>query len=427
MSKKIIRRAEILCVGTELLIGDIVNTNAAYLSRRLASLGIGVYRQSVVGDNAARLAEDLRAALERADLVVTSGGLGPTYDDLTKETAAAVFGRDMYMHEESLERIRRYFRSSCRKMTANNEKQAMMPQGATVFPNDYGTAPALALENDEGKVLIMLPGPPRELEPLFREQVEPFLQQRCDAVLFSRNVHVAGMGESAVESVLPPALLHSENPTLAPYCVAGEVRLRVTAKAATEKEAAALSDRMVEQIRATPVAPYIYGIDTPSPEAALVALLAERGWTVATAESCTGGLIAKRLTDIAGCSAVVAGGAVTYQTREKIAILGVEPDLIEQYTVVSEPVALAMAKGALKKFDTDVAIATTGYAGPGGGTESDPVGTVYIAVATKEGAACRRFSCSPLRDRAYIRTVAATNAILDAWRLLNGLSLPNPV
>ncbi len=422
MNKPKLRRAEILCVGTELLMGDIVNTNAAYLSRRLAALGIGVYRQSVVGDNQGRLAADLRTALERADLVVTSGGLGPTYDDLTKETAAAVFGRDMRMHEESLARIERYFTATGRVMTENNKKQAMMPEGAIVFPNDYGTAPALALENDEGKVLVMLPGPPRELEPMFREQVEPYLQKRCDAVLFSRNIHIAGLGESAVEAALPKALLDSANPTLAPYCIAGEVRLRVTAKAETESEAAALCDRMVEQVKETPVAPFIYGIDTPSAEAALIELLQNRGLTVATAESCTGGLITKRLTDVAGCSSVVAGGVVTYQTREKTRLLGVSEALIETHTVVSEPVALAMAKGALAALDTDVAIATTGYAGPGGGTEQDPVGTVYIAVATKEKAVCHRLSLSPLRDRAYIRTVAATNAILDAWKLLCGIS-----
>ncbi len=419
MNKPTLRRAEILCVGTELLIGDIVNTNAAYLSRRLAALGIGVYRQSVVGDNPERLAADLRTALDRADLVVTSGGLGPTYDDLTKETAAAVFGRGMEMHEESLARIERYFTATGRVMTENNKKQAMMPKGAIVFPNDYGTAPALALENDEGKVLVMLPGPPRELEPLFCEQVEPYLQTRCDAVLFSRNIHIAGMGESAVEAALPHELLESANPTLAPYCIAGEVRLRVTAKADSREHAAALCDRMVEKVKATPVAPYIYGIDTPSAEAALVALLAERGLTVCTAESCTGGLIAGRLTNVPGCSSVVAGGAVTYQTREKTRLLGVPEELIEKHSVVSEPVALSMAKGALAALDADVAIATTGYAGPGGGTEQDPVGTVYIAVATKEKAVCRRLSLSPLRDRAYIRTVASTNAILDAWRLLN--------
>lgn len=202
--------------------------------------------------------------------------------------------------------------------------------------------------------------------------------------------------------------------------MAGEVRLRVTAKAADEATAAALCDKMVAAIRETPVAPHIYGIDTPSPEAALIELLKTRGLTVATAESCTGGLIAKRLTDVAGCSDVVAGGAVTYQTREKTAILGVDPALIEAHTVVSEQVAIAMARGAIAAFDVDTAIATTGYAGPGGGTEQDPVGTVYIAVAHRDRVQYRRLSLSSHRDRAYIRTVAATNAILDLWRLLNG-------
>lgn len=418
MKQSLIRSAEILCVGTELLIGDIVNTNAAYIARRLATLGIGVYRQSVVGDNPARLAEDLRSALERVDLVITSGGLGPTYDDLTKETAAAVFGRKMELHGESLARIERYFAESGRVMTDNNRKQAMMPTGAVVLPNDYGTAPALALEREDGKILVMLPGPPRELEPIFCEQVEPFLHPRCDAILYSRNVHIAGLGESAVESALPRELLDSANPTLAPYCTAGEVRLRVTAKAKSDAEAAALCDAMIARIQKTAVAPYIYGIDVPSAEAALVSLMREKGVSVATAESCTGGLIAKRLTDVAGCSSVVAGGAVTYQTREKTAILGVPPALIERCSVVSAEVAEAMAKGALLRFDTDLAIATTGFAGPGGGTERDPVGTVYIAVATKDTVQSRRLSLSPRRDRAYIRTVAATNAILDAWRLL---------
>ena len=413
MTSKILSRAEILCVGTELLMGDIVNTNAAFLSKRLCTLGIGVYRQSVVGDNRARLAADLRDALERADLVITSGGLGPTADDMTKEVAAEVFGRSMFLHEESLSRIERYFADTGRRMTPNNRKQAMMPEGATVFPNDYGTAPALALVREDGKTLVMLPGPPRELEPLFCEQVEPFLRPRCASVLFSRNVHIAGMGESAVESALPRALLDAANPTVAPYCVAGEVRLRVTAKAENEAAAAALCDSVVEQIRATPVGDFIYAIDTPSPEAALVALLAERGLTLSTAESCTGGLIAKRITDVSGSSAVFACGAVTYQTPTKTAILGVDPALIEACDVVSAEVAEAMAVGARERFGTDLAVSTTGFAGPGGGTERDPVGTVYIAVATREGVSARRLTLSGRRDRAYIRTVAATNAILD--------------
>ncbi len=414
-------RAEILCVGTELLIGDIVNTNATFLSRRLAALGVGVYRQSVVGDNAARLARDLETALSRSDLVITSGGLGPTADDMTKEVAARVFGRTMECHEESLARIERYFAATGRSMTPNNKKQAMMPNGAVVFPNDYGTAPALALVREDGKTLVLLPGPPRELEPLFCEQVEPFLRPRCPFVLFSRNLHIAGMGESSVETALPEALFRSTNPTVALYCVAGEVRIRITAKSETEEQAAALCDAVVRQVENSPVGNYIYGIDTPSPEAALVEQLLKKGLTLSTAESCTGGLIAKRITDVAGSSAVLACGAVTYQTYTKTQLLGVPAALIEKHGVVSEAVARAMALGACERFGTELAVATTGYAGPGGGTEQEPVGSVYIAVAHKSRSFCRKLSLSPLRDRAYIRTVASTNALLDVLTLLRQL------
>lgn len=411
---KQLEKAEILCVGTELLIGDIVNTNAAYLSRRLAALGIGVYRQGVVGDNPERLAAELRAALSRADLVVLSGGLGPTEDDLTKEVAAAVFGREMELCPEALERIERYFAATGRVMTENNRKQAMMPMGATVFLNDYGTAPALALENEEGRVAVLLPGPPRELEPLFSGRVEPFLAARREGVLFSRNVMISGMGESAVEDTLTPAFFETANPTVALYCKEGEVRLRVTAREKTTEAARAACDRVVEAVKSSPVGAYIYGVDVESPEAALVAALLERGLTVATAESCTGGLIAKRLTDVAGCSPVVAGGLVTYQTREKTALLGVPEEMIAAHTVVSREVAEAMATGVRIRMGVDIGIATTGYAGPGGGTETEPVGTVYIAVATAAGVQCRRLSVSSMRDRAYIRTVAATRALTDA-------------
>ena len=418
MNNRFIEKAEILCVGTELLIGDIVNTNAAYLSRRLATLGIGVSRQAVVGDNPARLAEDLRAALSRADLVVMSGGLGPTYDDLTKETAAAVMGRTLYMHQPSLARIEHFFASTGRTMTDNNKKQAMMPEGAVVFPNDYGTAPALAMENEEGKIVVMLPGPPRELEPLFREQVEPYLARRCTGVLFSRNLHIIGMGESSVEASLPGEILDCPNPTVAPYCDTGEVRLRVTAKAPTEEEAAAMADAMVARLMQLPLAGYVYGIDVPSPAHALIAQLQKQGMTVATAESCTGGLVAAELTAVAGCSDVMAGGIVSYQEREKVALLGVSPETLATHTAVSEAVAREMAAGACRALQTDLAIATTGYAGPGGGTEQDPVGTVYIAVCFGGETTVERLSLSAKRDRKYIREVAAKRAVSAALRIL---------
>jgi nicotinamide-nucleotide amidase len=227
------------------------------------------------------------------------------------------------------------------------------------------------------------------------------------------------MGESAVEAALPASLLECANPTVAPYCIAGEVRLRVTAKAEDEKEAARLCDEAVNSIKTTPVGGYIYAIDTPSPEAALIERLLEKHLTVTVAESCTGGLIAKRLTDIAGSSAAVVGGFVTYQTHSKTKLIGVPAALIEAHGVVSAEVASAMAEGARATLDADLAIATTGYAGPGGGDEENPVGTVYIAVATKERTTVRRFNASPMRDRAYIRTVAATNAILDALHALS--------
>ena len=416
--KRILQKAEILCVGTELLMGDVVNTNAAYLAKRLSALGIGVFRQAVVGDNPARLAEDLTAALSRVDLVVLTGGLGPTFDDLTKETAAAVFGRTMEMHGPSLERITAYFAAVGRTMTDNNKKQAVMPQGATVFENDYGTAPGVGLVDDEGRVAVLLPGPPSEMAPMFENKVEPFLRARTEGVLFSRNLRIMGMGESAVEAALPADVRDSQNPTVAPYCDPGEVRLRVTARAADEQAAKALCDDMVKRLKSTPFGHFIYAVDQPSAEAALVAELQKRGLTVATAESCTGGLLLKRLTDIPGCSAVVAGGAVTYQTREKERVLGIPHDLIERYTVVSEPVARAMAEAARRVFAADVGIATTGYAGPGGGTEQEPVGTVYVAVATPAGTTCRRLSLSARRDRDFIRRVAASAGFVDALRFI---------
>ena len=417
-----IRTAEILCVGTELLLGDIVNTNAAFLSKQLAALGISVYHQTVVGDHPDRLRVALSDAFEghgrpAADLVILSGGLGPTYDDLTKETVAAYFGRNMEMHEESLARIRDFFTRTGRVMTPNNEKQAMMPVGCVVFPNDYGTAPALAV-GDGTRTAIMLPGPPAELVPIFNEQVIPFLRRYTEGVLISRNIHIMGLGESAVEQILHDRMVSSENPTVAPYCKSGEVRLRVTARAEDEGTATAMCDRMVAEIQSNPqIHPYIYGVDCDNAETALVRLFTERGLTVATAESCTGGMIGQRITAIPGASAVYLGGCITYTNEQKIRLLGVDPDTIAAHTEVSTETASEMAAGVRERLGADVGLSTTGYAGPGGGTEQNPVGTVYVAVATKDSMTVQRLYYRQ-KSRDYVREAAASRVMLEAIKAI---------
>ena len=411
MDKKIIKSAEILCVGTELLLGDIINTNATFLSQRLAELGISVYRHTAVGDNPARLKAALADALENADLVITSGGLGPTYDDLTKETVAEYFGAEMELDAHSLGRIEGYFKRVGRVMTDNNKKQAMMPRGAVIFDNDYGTAPSLAISNEnETKTVIMLPGPPSELVPIFREKIIPYLRERSDRVLVSRNIHIFGMGESMVESKIEDIMKNSTNPTVAPYCKEGEVRLRVTASAENEDIAKAMCDEIIEKIAATEVGEYIYGVDIDSLERAAVEFLRARGLTLAFAESCTGGLVAKRITDVAGCSDVFMGSCVTYANEAKMRVLGVKAETLEKYGAVSAETAREMARGARERIGSDVAVSLTGIAGPGGGTQEKPVGTVYLAISTKNGEEVRKLSLSSMRSREYIRMVSASNA-----------------
>ena len=408
MEKKI-KSAEILCVGTELLLGDIVNTNAAFLSQKLAELGIGVYRHVAVGDNPARLKRALADALESADLVITSGGLGPTYDDLTKETVAEYFGREMQLDEHSLQRIEAYFKRTGRIMTENNRKQAMMPCGAVIFDNDYGTAPSLALSGGE-KCVIMLPGPPNELIPIFNERVMPYLMSRRERVIESRNIHIFGKGESAVEEMLCDIMKTSTNPTVAPYCKTGEVRLRVTASAETREAALALCDEMIERIYATEVGGYIYGVDVESLEHAVVDKLKARGVSVAFAESCTGGLISKRITDISGASEVFMGSCVTYSNEAKMKLLGVKSETLERFGAVSEQTAREMARGVRAALGVDIGVSVTGIAGPTGGTREKPVGTVFLGISTESGEQVRALSLSAMKSREYIRAVSASNA-----------------
>jgi len=412
--------AEILCVGNELLYGDIINTNAAYLSKRLGELGIRVTHQTVVGDDPAALKTALHHAFsgqdrQGVDLVILSGGLGPTYDDLTKETVAAYFGRDMYCHEPSLDAISAYFAKTGRTMAPNNVKQAMMPVGGVVLPNANGTAPGVAL-GDDAHTAILLPGPPFELKPMFEECVIPLLLPYCRYVLASHNIHLIGMGESDIEYRLKD-LMSSENPSLAPYCSAGEVRLRVTAEAKDHTTAEALCDALIQNIYASSVAPYIYGMDIPNPETALLQRLSELGYTLGTAESCTGGLMGARLTAIPGASAVFMGGFMTYCNQVKIHTLGVDPATIDAVTEVSHEVAKQMADGARIALGCDVAISATGYAGPGGGTQQDPVGTVYIGIASPKGTTSLRLYY-PRKSRDYIREAVCNKAFLSVLEIL---------
>lgn len=427
----LIQNAEILCVGTELLLGDIVNTNAAFLAKSLADLGICVYHQSVVGDHPQRLQEAFDLALSRADLVITSGGLGPTYDDITRETAAAAMGRELLLHEDILEGIRAYFARSGRVMTDNNRRQAMVPEGAVVLPNDHGTAPGLVIADEaSGKTVILLPGPPRELIPMFETYAAPYLRSRTDRVLFSLNVYIFGMGESAVESILKDIMAKGQNPTVAPYCKTGEVRLRITAQAQDEQTAMDMCRQTLRSIMETEVGARVFAVapaaeGEASLEGVAVRELLHQNKTVACAESCTGGLIAKRLTDIPGSSAAVKGGFVTYTNEMKMSLLGVSEETLERYTAVSEQTAAEMARGARFRTGADIAVSTTGYAGPGGGTEECPVGTVFVGISTEAGERVTCLTLSPDRSRDYIRTLAASHALHLLRLCLNETGAPD--
>ena len=407
---KDVRSAEILCVGTELLLGDIINTNASYISRRLAALGIPVYRQAVVGDNPERMRQAIAESFARSDCLILSGGLGPTCDDITKEMVAECLGLELELNEEALERMKAYFSSTGRTMTKNNEKQAMAPRGARVLQNDWGTAPGFVIERDD-KTAILLPGPPIELEPMWRERVEPYLFERSDSVIVSKNIYILGMGESAVEDRLRYMMEELTNPTVAPYAGNGECRVRVSARAKDAEAASRMCDELIEEIKKTEVGEFIYGIDVDSMENALVMSLRERGLTLACAESCTGGLIAKRITDVSGCSDVFLGGCVTYACSAKEKLVCVSHETLEKYGAVSEQTAREMARGVRLALGADIGIATTGIAGPGGGTPEQPVGTVYIAVSTAEGEKVKLLTLSPKRSREFIRICAATNAM----------------
>ena len=368
---------ELISVGTEILLGNTVNTNAAWLAGQCAALGLSCYYQSVVGDNQERLRETLKTALERSDAVILSGGLGPTTDDLTKETAAEAMGMPLVEDPRSLERIEEYFRARGLEMTENNKKQALVPAGAVVLDNDNGTAPGLILEKGEKRV-ILLPGPPNELIPMFEERVRPYLQRLEPGILYSRTVKICGMGESKVASIVQDLIDSQTNPTIAPYAKTGEVHLRVTARAQAEKEAKNLVKPMVKELEKRFGKDIYTTREDVALEQAVVDLLLNKQLTVCTIESCTGGMLAARLINVPGVSETFRAGFITYSNKAKRKVAGVKKKTLRKYGAVSPQTAGEMARGAAKTSHADVTVSVTGIAGPDGGSREKPVGLVYI-------------------------------------------------
>ena len=392
---------ELISVGTEILLGNIVNTNAAYLSEKCATLGCTVYRESVVGDNAGRLEEEMRQALERADVIILSGGLGPTKDDITKEVAAKVFGRELVMDEHTKERIREYFdKKGQSSVTENNWKQAMIPEGAVVIDNDNGTAPGIIIEDKEiNKTAILLPGPPNELIPMFDEKIAPYLNGLQPEVIFSYTIKICGLSESLAETMVEDLMENQTNPTIAPYAKTGEVHFRVTGKAETKEKAKELMAPVVKKIIHR-FEDFVFAFDEKTQlEDSVVRILKARNKTVTTAESCTGGLLSGRIINVAGASEVFNEGYITYANESKEKLLGVKHETLVQYGAVSEQTAAEMALGAAKAAGADAALSITGIAGPDGGTAEKPVGLVYIGCVVDGNVKTRKFVFTGNREK----------------------------
>ena len=410
---------ELLAVGTELLLGNIVNSDAQALSRELSALGLNVYYHSVVGDNPRRVKQAVELAKSRADILITTGGLGPTCDDLTKQVVAEAFGKQLEFREDCAQSIRDFFAHSRMPMTENNLQQAWLPEGCTVLRNRWGTAPGCAFRSGDNYV-VMLPGPPRECIPMFREEAAPWLMSLSEGIIRSRTLRVFGKGESEVESLLRDRMNELTNPTLAPYAKEGEVELRITAKANTPEEAEALIAPVEEEVRVL-LGELVYGTDVSSLEQVVLGLLKEHGKTLGTAESCTGGLIAKRITDLPGASSALTGGIVSYTNQVKINVLGVSPELLEEQGAVCADVAIAMAKGARAVLGCDLAVSATGVAGPDSDDRGNPVGLVYVALADSERSWVRKLELGgTLHRRDRIRTLAANHALDMVRRYLTG-------
>lgn len=400
-------KAELISVGTEILLGDIVNTNAQFLARELASIGIDVYRQEVIGDNEDRLLKTIDEALKRSDMVITTGGLGPTGDDLTKETACKYFGMKMELHEESLKALKIYFKRLNRQITENNMKQVYFPKEAKVLPNPNGTAPGAILEKDN-KVIVILPGPPREMKPMFINHVKNYLAPKGKGMIISKVLRILGIGESYAAEKLKDIIDGTENPTVAPYAKEEDILFRITAKANSKEEGLKLIEPVKKQI-IDRLGIDIYGEDDEKIEEVVSKLLIDRNIKISTAESCTGGMIASRLIGVPGVSEVFLEGAVTYSNEAKMRTLNVKEETLKKFGAVSAETAMEMAEGIAKRTGSDISVVTTGIAGPGGGTEDKPVGLVYFGLYYKEKTYTYRYVFNG--DRNKVRLKAAVTAL----------------
>ena len=410
---------EIISVGTELLLGHITNTDARDISEMLSRIGINVKYHTVVGDNAERLLSCVRIAKERADIIITTGGLGPTCDDLTKQILASAFSLKLLQNEDEVRGLYDYIRNG-KNFTPNNLTQAMLPEGCTVFHNLWGTAPGCAFEA-EGKIVLMMPGPPVECVPMFREYGIPYLRSLSEEEIVSHSVRIFGIGESAVDDIFADEMNSMINPTMAPYAKECDCLLQVTAKAHSEAEAEAMMEPVIAHVKER-LGNYVYGTDIECLEEAVFPLLKEKHMTFAVAESCTGGEIAKRFTDIPGASSVFLGGAVVYTNAAKAKILGLDPMMIERSGAVSREVACALAEHVRELTGSDIGIGVTGLAGPDGDGIHE-VGTVYVAMAVKQKTYLRCLSLGPKRTRSFIRRMSGNHAFDMIRRWLTGIEV----
>ena len=411
--------AEILSVGTELLLGHVTNTDARDVSEMLSRIGLNVKYHSVVGDNPERLRQCVEIARGRADVIITTGGLGPTCDDLTKQVLADCFGLKLVRNEEVEKSLYEYIRTG-RGLTPNTHQQALLPEGCTVFPNSCGTAPGCAFEKD-GKVVVMLPGPPKECRAMFERSALPYLRRLSGEAIVSHSLNIFGIGESAVDDLFADEMNAMTNPSMAPYAKECDCLLQITAKAENEAEAEA----MIAPVRAhvlQVLGEYVYGEDVDCIEEAVMKLLREHGRTFAACESCTGGDIARRFTELPGASAFFLGGAVTYTNAVKTELAGVPEALLAEKTAVSREVAQAMAEGIRERLGADLGVSVTGLAGPDGDGVHE-VGTVFIALAAEGQTFVRETHMGSTRTRSFIRRMAGNHAFDMLRRYLSGMQV----